>query len=145
MFCEGVERLISSGVAPKDVGFQMRFSKQELRKCIAEYPAKEARLHAHVMLAALFSLLLLNILSTHRLTISQIKHAVAEMHKRVMRQLSDEVGLHSLAWGKIQDEFIHLVSSFAALITKCYADPGLHLGFTVADVQAFFDAVQNKK
>ena len=144
MFCEGVERLISSGVAPKDVGFQMRFSKQELRKCIAEYPAKEARLHAHVMLAALF-LCSCWMYHPHRLTISQIKHAVAEMHKRVMRQLSDEVGLHSLAWGKIQDEFIHLVSSFAALITKCYADPGLHLGFTVADVQAFFDAVQNKK
>jgi hypothetical protein len=41
VFFEGVENKISSGVKPEEVGYQLAFSKQELRKVIKEYPAKE--------------------------------------------------------------------------------------------------------
>lgn len=44
VFFEGVERLLASGVAPHEVSFQLKYSKQELRKCIKEYPPKEVHL-----------------------------------------------------------------------------------------------------
>jgi hypothetical protein len=37
VFFEGVENKISSGVKPEEVGYQLAFSKQELRKVIKEY------------------------------------------------------------------------------------------------------------
>jgi hypothetical protein len=41
VFFEGVENKIISGVKPEEVGYQLAFSKLELRKVIKEYPAKE--------------------------------------------------------------------------------------------------------
>lgn len=43
IFFEGVEARVSAGVKPEEVGFQFAFSKQELRKVVKEYPAKEVR------------------------------------------------------------------------------------------------------
>ena len=63
------------------------------------------------------------------------------MYKRVTRQLCEEEALQTVAWGIIHDEFIHLVTSFANVISKCYADPSLKLEFEIADVHAFFDAI----
>lgn len=40
-FFEGVEERLAAGVKADEVGYQLAFSKQELRKCIKEYPAKE--------------------------------------------------------------------------------------------------------
>eukprot|EP01137_Pigoraptor_chileana_P023735 Opistho-2@90539 len=40
-FFEGVQRLVDSGVKEDEVGYQLAFSKQELKKVIREYPAKE--------------------------------------------------------------------------------------------------------
>ena len=34
---------IAAGVKEDEVGYQLAFSKQELRKCIKEYPAKELK------------------------------------------------------------------------------------------------------
>ena len=40
-FFEGVETLVAQGVKAEEVGYQMAFNKQELRKVIKEYPGKE--------------------------------------------------------------------------------------------------------
>ncbi len=40
--------MIASGVAPAEVGYQLAFSKQELLKCIALYPAKEVKKNLEV-------------------------------------------------------------------------------------------------
>lgn len=40
-FIEGVKSRLNQGIKPEDVGFQLAFSKQELRKVIKEYPGKE--------------------------------------------------------------------------------------------------------
>ena len=43
IFFEGVQDCIAAGVKEDEVGYQLAFSKQELRKCIKEYPAKELK------------------------------------------------------------------------------------------------------
>jgi hypothetical protein len=45
IFFEGVQEKIAAGVKAEEVGYQLAFSKQELRKCIKEYPAKEVSRH----------------------------------------------------------------------------------------------------
>ena len=40
---EGVQGLVAAGVKESEVGFQLKYSKQELRKVIAIYPGKEVR------------------------------------------------------------------------------------------------------
>ena len=44
IFFEGVEARISAGVKPEEVGYQLAFSKQELRKVIKEYSGKEVKI-----------------------------------------------------------------------------------------------------
>ena len=63
------------------------------------------------------------------------------MYERVARQLSEDEGLQTVAWGNIHDEFIHLVSSFTNIINKCYADANMRLEFEIADLAAYFDAI----
>jgi len=36
-----VQSLRASGVKAEEVGYRLEFSKNELRKCIREYPGKE--------------------------------------------------------------------------------------------------------
>ena len=43
LFFEGVENLIASGTKADEVGFRLDYSRNELRKCIKEYPGKEVR------------------------------------------------------------------------------------------------------
>ena len=40
-FFDGIEEKLSSGVKAEEIGYQLAFSKQELRKAIKEYPEKE--------------------------------------------------------------------------------------------------------
>nr|XP_054773950.1 exocyst complex component 1-like [Lytechinus pictus] len=42
-FFEGIQVLVSQGVKEEEVGYQIQFSKQELRKIIKEYPQKEVK------------------------------------------------------------------------------------------------------
>ena len=41
MFFEGVEALMAAGTRADEVGFRLDYSRNELRKCIKEYPGKE--------------------------------------------------------------------------------------------------------
>lgn len=75
-FFEGVERLIQSGTSAEEVGYQMKFSKQELFKCIAAYPGKE------------------------------VKKNLEAMYKKVSGHLSEEENLLVVVWRNIQEEFV---------------------------------------
>ena len=44
VFFDGVQNLVSAGVKESEVGFQLAYSKQELRRVIAIYPGKEVRM-----------------------------------------------------------------------------------------------------
>jgi hypothetical protein len=41
VFFEGIQGRVAAGVKEEEVGYQLAFSKQELRKVIKEYPGKE--------------------------------------------------------------------------------------------------------
>jgi hypothetical protein len=41
VFFEGIESRIAAGVRVEEVGYQLQFSKQELRKVMKEYSGKE--------------------------------------------------------------------------------------------------------
>ena len=41
LFFEGVEALMAAGTRADEVGFRLDYSRNELRKCIKEYPGKE--------------------------------------------------------------------------------------------------------
>lgn len=43
LFFEGVEAKVASGVKEEEVGYQLAYSKTELRKVIKEYPGKEVK------------------------------------------------------------------------------------------------------
>lgn len=40
-FFEGVESLIAGGTKAEEVGYRLDYSRNELKKCIKEYPGKE--------------------------------------------------------------------------------------------------------
>lgn len=42
-FFEGIEARVAQGVREEEVGYQLAFNKQELRKVIKEYPGKEVK------------------------------------------------------------------------------------------------------
>ena len=42
-FFEGVQSRVSQGVKESEIGYQMAFSRAELRRVIKEYPAKEVK------------------------------------------------------------------------------------------------------
>ena len=43
LFFEGVQQLVSAGVKESEIGYQLAYSKQELRKVINMYPGKEVK------------------------------------------------------------------------------------------------------
>ena len=40
-FFEGIENLKAAGTKAEEVGYRLEFSRNELKKCIKEYPGKE--------------------------------------------------------------------------------------------------------
>ncbi|XP_048237004.1 exocyst complex component 1-like isoform X1 [Haliotis rufescens] len=111
IFFEGVEKRVASGVKPEEVGFQLAFSKQELRKVIKEYPGKE------------------------------VKKNLEHLNKKVEKQLSDEEHLLEVVWREMQDEFIKQYKHYDDLSKKCYPDMQITLDFSIDDVLEFFSSI----
>lgn len=107
----GVEELIAAGTPAAEVGFIVRFSKQELRKCVAKYPGKE------------------------------VKKNLEAMYKRVARNLSEEENLLPVVWRNIQDEFLKQYTRFEDLIAKCYPESDIALAFAVEELLAYFTTI----
>ena len=51
IFFEGVQAKVASGVKEEEVGYQLSYSKQELRKVIKEYPGKEVSTNSLINLS----------------------------------------------------------------------------------------------
>jgi hypothetical protein len=43
LFFDGVQAKVAQGVKESEIGYQMAFSKQELRKVISIYPGREVK------------------------------------------------------------------------------------------------------
>lgn len=110
-FFENVQSALDAGVRSEVVSYQFAFSKQQLLKVIKEYPGKE------------------------------VKHGLESLCKKVEKHLSDEENLFPVVWRSIQTEFITQCLRFSNLIQQCYPDSGIHLEFTITDLQNYFTEI----
>ncbi|ESO90675.1 hypothetical protein LOTGIDRAFT_233685 [Lottia gigantea] len=111
IFFEGVQARIATGVKPEEVGYQLAFSKQELRKVIKDYPAKE------------------------------VKKILDHMYKKVEKQLSEEENLLQVVWREMQNLFINQYKHYDDLMKKCYPDSQISLDFSIEDVLQYFSDI----
>ncbi|OWF38472.1 Exocyst complex component 1 [Mizuhopecten yessoensis] len=111
VFFDGVQNRVASGVKPEEVGYQLAFSKQEMRKVIKEYPGKE------------------------------VKKSLEHLYKKIEKQLCEEENLLQVTWLAMQDVFIRQCKSHEDIINKCYPDSGISLEFTVGDVLQYFSDI----
>ncbi|KAK2556010.1 Exocyst complex component 1 [Acropora cervicornis] len=100
----GVQECIAAGVKEDEVGYQLAFSKQELRKCIKEYPAKE------------------------------LKKGLEQLYKKVEKHLCEEENLLQVVWHSMQDEFLQQYKTFDDLIQRCYPGSMINLEVTINDI-----------
>lgn len=110
-FVEGVKAKMNQGVKPEEIGFQLAFSKQELRKVIKEYPGKE------------------------------VKKSLDHLYKKLEKHLSEEENLYQVVWVSMQNELIKQYNTYVELINKCYPDSNITLEFTINDVLTFFSNI----
>ncbi|XP_029188068.2 exocyst complex component 1-like isoform X2 [Acropora millepora] len=111
IFFEGVQECIAAGVKEDEVGYQLAFSKQELRKCIKEYPAKE------------------------------LKKGLEQLYKKVEKHLCEEENLLQVVWHSMQDEFLQQHKTFDDLIQRCYPGSMINLEVTINDILSFFSNI----
>ena len=111
MFFEGIESKVACGVKMAEVGYQLAFSKQELRKVIKEYPSKE------------------------------VKKGLELLYKKVDKQMCSQENLLQVVWHSMQDEFLKQYTHFEDMIKKCYPDSGITLEFGISDLLAFFSEI----
>jgi len=114
LFFEGVQAKVGQGVKESEIGYQMAFSKQELRKVIGLYPTRE------------------------------VKRGLESLYKKVEKHLSDESNLLQVVWRAMQGEFIRQLESLEEMIRRCYPGALIALDFSVAEIlEAFSDIARS--
>ena len=73
-----------------------------------------------------------------------MKKGVEKLYKKVEKDVSEEEGLLTVAWGHMQGAFINQVQHFESLIRRCYQGSHITLLFSVKDLQEFFESVANR-
>ncbi|XP_049872434.1 exocyst complex component 1 [Pectinophora gossypiella] len=110
LFFEGVSEAVAGGVREDEVCYRAAYSKHELRRLLALYPAHEVRK------------------SLHRL------------YRLVEKHVSEESGLLQVVWRAMQEEFIAQHVQLQARIAACYPGAGLSMPLTTQDIlDAFSD------
>lgn len=102
---------MSHGVKETEISYQMAYSKQELRKLIAQYPARE------------------------------VKKGLDALYKKVEKHLCDEENLLQVVWRAMQEEFIVQYNFLEDRIQRCYAGAMITLDFTIDDILTFFSEI----
>lgn len=112
-FFEGVAEAVAAGVREDEVCYRAAFSKHELRRVLALYPAGEVR------------------------------RALHRLYRTVDKHVSAEGGLLQVVWRAMQEEFIAQHVALQARIAACYPGAGLALPLTTQDIlDAFSDIAQ---
>lgn len=111
VFFEGVQLKVSQGVKETEISYQMAYSKQELRKIISQYPAKE------------------------------VKKGLESLYKKVEKHLCEEENLLQVVWRAMQEEFITQYNYLEERIQRCYAGSMINLDFTITDILGFFTEI----
>lgn len=111
LFFEGVQNKVAQGVKENEIGYQLSFSKQELRKVIKEYPGKE------------------------------VKKGLESLYRKVEKHLCEEENLLQVVWHSMQDEFIRQYKYIESLIERCYPGAKVTLEFSIDDILEFFSEI----
>ncbi|XP_053956638.1 exocyst complex component 1 isoform X2 [Anastrepha ludens] len=111
LFFEGVQQKVAQGVKETEISYQMAFSKQELRKVISQYPARE------------------------------VKKGLENLYKKVEKHLCEEENLLQVVWHAMQEEFIAQYNFLEERIQKCYAGAMITLEFNMQDILNFFSDI----
>ncbi|XP_015430191.1 PREDICTED: exocyst complex component 1 [Dufourea novaeangliae] len=111
LFFEGVQAKVGAGVKESEVSYQMAFSKQELRRVVKEYPARE------------------------------VKKGLENLYRKVEKHLCEEENLLQVVWREMQGEFIAQYIYIEELIQRCYPDSMVTLEFTIEDILEFFSEI----
>lgn len=111
IFFDGIESKLAAGIRTEEVGYQLQFSKQELRKVIKEYTGRE------------------------------VKKGLEQLYKRVEKHLCEEENLLQVVWHSMQDEFLKQYKYFESMIGKCYPDSGITFEFSIADLLGYFSDI----
>jgi len=111
LFFDGVVAKVAQGVKESEIGYQMAFSKQELRKVISLYPGRE------------------------------VKKGLEALYRKVEKHLSDEGNLLQVVWRAMQEEFIHQYKSLEDLIRRCYPGALITLEFSMSDILEYFSDI----
>ncbi|XP_033220438.1 exocyst complex component 1 [Belonocnema kinseyi] len=110
-FFEGVQAKVSTGVKESEISYQMAFSKQELKKVLKEYPARE------------------------------VKKGLEHLYRKVEKHLCEEENLLQVVWREMQSEFIAQYTYIEGRIHRCYPDSMVTLEFSVQDILDFFSEI----
>ncbi|EDV24857.1 uncharacterized protein TRIADDRAFT_25724 [Trichoplax adhaerens] len=110
-FIDGLENLLASGVKAEEVGFQLAYNKQELRKIIKEYPAKEVR------------------------------KGLDSLYKKVEKHLCEEENLLQVVWHSMQEHFLRQYNNIQDLVKRCYPGSNITLEFSIDDVLIYFSNI----
>ncbi|XP_014282653.1 exocyst complex component 1 [Halyomorpha halys] len=111
LFFDGVQAKVGQGVKESEISYQMAFSKQELRKVIKEYPAKE------------------------------VKRGLDHLYRKVEKHLCEEENLLQVVWRAMQEEFIQQYKYIEDLIQRCYPGAMIALEFSIEDILSFFSEI----
>lgn len=111
LFFDGVKQKVDQGVNKTEISYQMAYSKQELRKVISLYPARE------------------------------VKKGLESLYKKVEKHLCEEENLLQVVWRAMQGDFIAQYTKLDKLIQQCYAGSMITLEFTIDDILTFFSEI----
>ncbi|CAG2100013.1 unnamed protein product [Medioppia subpectinata] len=112
IFFEGVQQKVSQGVKEEEIGYQLAFSKQELRKIIKDCNLKE------------------------------VKKGLEEMYRKVEKHTCEpDTNLIQVIWRSMQEEFITQYKTIQEMIERCYPDANITLLFTIDDVLNVFSEI----
>ncbi|XP_035723521.1 exocyst complex component 1-like [Vespa mandarinia] len=111
LFFEGVQAKVGAGVKESEICYQMAFSKQELRRVIKEYPARE------------------------------VKKGLENLYRKVEKHLCEEENLLQVVWREMQGEFIAQYIYIEESVQRCYPDSMVTLEFTTQDILEFFSEI----
>ncbi|XP_065184544.1 exocyst complex component 1-like [Sycon ciliatum] len=111
IFFDGIEDQFAAGVKPEEIGYRLKYSKAELKKCIREYPGKE------------------------------VNRGLQGVYKKVEKHLCEEENLLQVVWLTMQNEFIHQYNHFTELIQRCYPDAMISIEFSLEDLLGFFSNI----
>lgn len=111
LFFDGVQQKVDQGVKETEISYQMAYSKQELRKVINLYPARE------------------------------VKKGLESLYKKVEKHLCEEENLLQVVWRAMQTDFIAQYTNLDEIIQQCYAGSMIKLEFTIDDILTFFSEI----